>query len=70
MSKKKITRKTKIGELLETKPELAEVLMGSGMGCCGCPMAQMETLEEGCKAHGMSEKDVDKLLVKVNKKTR
>lgn len=64
---KKITRKTKIGELLGTNPKLAEVLMGAGMGCCGCPMAQMETLEEGCKAHGMSDEDIEKLLKKVNK---
>ena len=68
MEKKKITKKTKIGELLEFNPELAEVLMSSGMGCCGCPAAQMETLEEGCQAHGMDDKDIDKLLEKVNKK--
>jgi hybrid cluster-associated redox disulfide protein len=67
MAKKKITKNTKIGEILETNPELAEVLMGSGMGCCGCPAAQVETLEEGCKAHGMTDKDIDKLLIKVNK---
>lgn len=67
MEKKKITRKTKIGELLKVNPELAEVLMGAGMGCVGCPAAQMETLEEGCQAHGISDEDIDKLLIKVNK---
>jgi len=64
----KITAKTKLSEIMEINPELAEVLFESGMSCCGCPMAQEETLEEGCLAHGMSEKDIDKLVEKLNKK--
>jgi len=26
----------------------------------------METLEEGCKAHGLKDKDIDELLKKIN----
>jgi hypothetical protein len=33
----------------------------------GCPMAMEETVEQGCKAHGMSDKEIDELLKKVNK---
>ena len=62
----KITKNTKISELLEIDPKLAEVLMSSGMVCVGCPMAQMETLEQGCKAHGMTDKDIKELLEKLN----
>ena len=58
-----ITPKTKLSKLLKEKPQAAMILMQSGMGCCGCPMAQMETIEQGCKAHGMSDKEI-KLLVK------
>ena len=50
-------------EILEEKPEAAEILLEAGMHCCGCPMAQMETLEEGCRAHGI---DADKILEKIN----
>ncbi len=57
-----ITKKTKISELIEKKPEAAEILMEAGMGCVGCPMAQQETIEQGCKAHGMSEENIDKLI--------
>ena len=64
----KVTRKTKMSEILEAKPEAAGVLFDAGMGCCGCPMAQQESLEDGCKAHGMSEKEVDELMGKLNKK--
>ncbi len=58
----KITKETKIGELISEKPKAAELLMESGMGCVGCPCAQMETLEEGCKGHGMNDEDVDVLV--------
>lgn len=54
--------------LLIRKPNLAGLLISSGMGCIGCPMAQMETIEEGCKAHGMSSKEIDKLIDKLNKR--
>ena len=64
----KITRKTNMNELLMKKPELAGMLLSSGMGCIGCPMAQMETIEDGCRAHGMSDKEIDKLIGRLNKK--
>jgi hypothetical protein len=32
----------------------------------GCPMAQMETIEDGCRAHGMSPKEINKLIEKMN----
>jgi hybrid cluster-associated redox disulfide protein len=66
--KMKITRKTNLNELLMERPELAGMLLSSGMGCFGCPMAQRETLEEGCKAHGMTNKEIDKFVEKLNKK--
>jgi len=63
----KITKKTKLSELLGENEEAAELLMSSGMGCLGCPMAMQETLEEGCKAHGMTDKDISELVKKLNK---
>jgi hybrid cluster-associated redox disulfide protein len=67
MTNKKITSKTKISEILRINPEAIEILFNEGMGCIGCPMAQMETLEDGCKAHGMSDVKVKELLKKLNK---
>jgi len=65
---KEITAKTKIGDLMQQNPEAAEALMDAGMSCAMCPMAQMETLEQGCMGHGMSKKQINDLLKKVNKK--
>jgi len=68
MKKKKIIPKTKLLEILKEKPDAAEILFNAGMGCCGCPMAQMETLEECCRAHGMNKKEIEKLVKKINEK--
>lgn len=68
MKKKKITKDTNMGQLIMERPELAGLLLSSGMGCMGCPMAQMETIEEGCKAHGMNDKEIDKFIERLNDK--
>ncbi len=60
----KIEKTTKIGELLETAPEKADILMEAGMHCLGCPASQAETLEEACMVHGI---DVDELVDTLNK---
>ncbi len=65
---KKITSKTRLNEILSLNSNAAEILFEAGMSCIGCPMAMQETLEEGCKAHGMTKKDIDKLIKKLNEK--
>jgi hybrid cluster-associated redox disulfide protein len=68
MKPKKITQKTKISEILKLKGEKgAEILMRAGMGCVFCPMSQMESLEEGCVAHGMNKKEIKKIVGELNK---
>lgn len=65
MKKKKIevTKTTQIGEVLKLNPNVKEVLMGFGLHCFGCPMSQMETLEEAAAVHGV---DADLIVEKVN----
>jgi hybrid cluster-associated redox disulfide protein len=57
-----ITKDMTIGEILQTKPEVAPVLMAAGMHCLGCPSAQGETLEEAAMVHGM---DIDGLMKQI-----
>ncbi len=64
MKKKKVfTKDSTIGEVINYNPELATVLMGFGMHCFGCPMSQMETLEEAAQVH---EIDLEVLLNELN----
>lgn len=61
--KNKVTKATQIGEVLAINPDAKEILLGFGMHCFGCPMSQMETLEEASMVHGI---DVDMVVDKLN----
>lgn len=65
-----IIKEQTIGEILSLAGDkvnkVAEILISSGMGCVGCPMAQMETLEQGCLAHGLTEEEINEILKKIN----
>ena len=66
-SKAEINKKMTFSEILEKHPEAVEILMNKGMHCCGCPMAQMESLEDGCKAHGINP---DEVVKEINEKVK
>ncbi len=65
-SEMKVTRKTKFSEILESDEDAARVLFEAGLHCVGCAMTAQETLEDGCKVHGFSEKEIAELVKKLN----
>jgi hybrid cluster-associated redox disulfide protein len=48
-----LTGESTIYELLQEKPEAAQVLFKFGMGCVGCAIAKGETINEAAAAHGV-----------------
>ena len=66
----KITKKMSFMEAMQKRPETAEVLMRHGLHCIGCMMAHMETIEQGCKAHGMNDKEIEKIVEEINSSGR
>ncbi len=62
-TKKQIEKNMTFAQIMESHPDVADKLAEKGMFCCGCPMAMMETLEQGCEAHGV---DADKLIKELN----
>ena len=58
-----VTKDMLIGQLLQLDPNMAGILKASGMGCVGCPSAQMETFEEAALVHGI---EPDLLVARVN----
>ena len=59
-----VTKDMLIGQLLQLDPNMAGILMASGMGCVGCPSAQAETIAEAAAVHGLN---LDELLEALNK---
>ena len=64
-SKKKIKSSTTIGEALSINSKASKILAENQMFCGCCPMAMMETIEQGAEAHG---KNLKKILEQLNKK--
>lgn len=58
-----ITKDMIIAEIIQAKPNAAEILMANGMGCLGCPSAQSEPLEMAANIHGLN---LEKLLEELN----
>ena len=59
----KVNKDMLIGEILQLDPNMAGVLMASGMHCVGCPSSQAESLEEASMVHGLP---VDLLVARLN----
>lgn len=64
--KKKITKKTRINEVLIQNPKAAEILFEAGLMCIGCPMAMQETIEQGCLAHGIKNTKIEEIIKELN----
>ncbi len=64
---KKFTKNSTIGDVLDVNEDNAVILQGFGMHCFGCPMSQMETLEEASEVH---EFDLNLLLEKLNNQNK
>lgn len=64
----KITKKVTFSKLLGKYPQTAEILFKAGLHCFGCALVVSETLEQGAMAHGLTGKEIDKLVEKINKK--
>ena len=59
----KVNKDMLIGEILQLDPNMAGVLMASGMHCVGCPSSQAESLEEAAMVHGLP---VDLVVARLN----
>ena len=59
----KIKKTTNLGKIIREFPQVADYLVERyGLHCVGCPMAAMETLEEGLLGHGFSKKEIEGIV--------
>lgn len=69
-TERKVIRSMTIEEVLSLFPtkaqKLAQELTNSGLHCTSCSAATWETLEGGAKGHGMSDRQIDELVERLN----
>ena len=61
-----INQKMTFAQILQAKPKSGLIMMKFGLHCIGCHIAETESLEDGCKAHGLSDKDIAKMISEIN----
>ena len=49
-------------DIVTLVPQAADVMAAWGLHCSGCAVGGLESLAEGCKAHGYGEEDIQLLL--------
>lgn len=66
-TKQYITENTMIAEVVENFPEVAEILTEDyGFHCVSCFAAEMETVGMGAMGHGMTQEEIDDMLLTIN----
>lgn len=53
-----------LADVIQLKPQTLGTLLSFGLACIGCPVSQLETVEEAAMVHGI---EVDFLLEQLNK---
>jgi hybrid cluster-associated redox disulfide protein len=62
----KIKKDTMLGEIASKYPAAIPVLFENGLHCIGCHVSAFETIEQGARAHGLDDKQIDEMLKKMN----
>lgn len=63
-SVEKISKDTRISDIIKICPSAPDVFLKHGMGCFACMASSAETLEEGAQMHGI---DVQVMIDDLNK---
>ncbi len=61
-----ISRTMTFGELLQQFPKAGQVIARYGLHCVGCHIGVYETIEEGARAHGLSNDEIAKMMTELN----
>ena len=46
------------------------IFLKYGMHCIGCHMVEDETIENGAKAHGLSDTKINKMITEINEQIK
>ncbi|HLF54432.1 MAG TPA: iron-sulfur cluster assembly accessory protein [Candidatus Nanoarchaeia archaeon] len=65
--KQLVTKDMVIADVLKKHPDVAVIMLEHGLHCVGCHANVFDTIEAGCKVHGLDDATVDSLVNSINK---
>lgn len=66
LTKSLITPDMRVADILALLPECESLLGRYGLSCTRCALSPLETVEEGCRLHGLGDDDLHDLLTDLN----
>ncbi len=63
-----VTKDMILAEVVAKWPECAEVMLEYGLHCVGCGVSEIDSIEDGCRVHGMEDAEIEMLLRDLNAK--
>jgi hybrid cluster-associated redox disulfide protein len=66
----KATKEMTFQELLEKFPQAAPIIAARGLHCLGCSGALFESIEQGSKMHGLTDKQIEEMLTEINNENK
>lgn len=64
---KKATKDMILGEVSRLYPKSTEIMLEYGLHCVGCFASAFDTIEDAMKIHGLSRKDINEMVKRINK---
>lgn len=61
-----VTKDMTIGDVVQKYPEAVPIMTSYGLHCIGCRVATWESVEEGCKVHGIEDAKIEKMIGEIN----
>lgn len=61
-----ITKDMIIGDVLKKHPDVAGIMLEHGLHCVGCHANVFDTIEAGCKIHGIDDATIEGLVKQIN----
>jgi hybrid cluster-associated redox disulfide protein len=63
----KINKEMTFAEVLNVSPDSAKIMFEYGLHCIGCHLSPYETVDQGGKAHGLTDEQITEMVEKINK---
>jgi len=67
IKKQQINSNMTLGEVIKKWPSSVEIIQDYGLTCVGCSVAYWEQLDAAAKGHGLTGKQIDEMVEKLNK---
>ncbi len=62
-----VTKDMIIADVLKKYPDVAVIMLEHGLHCVGCHANVFDTIEAGCRIHGIDDDTIDSMVVEINK---